>query len=670
MNQRWKKGVFLLAAAAVMCMSVQPLTVQAEISESESIETESETSLESADTIEETEYKEEETAETENMPQSEEITDDTEQQTEAAADSESKEETEIEETEASGEIKPEESNTADTEAAETETETEESEEIEEGTLWDDPEADRSYRSAMLDNSEISLFSSPVQRQIKAYGIDVSQWNGDIDWKKVKAAGVDFAIIRVALRGYANGRLAIDPYALQNLKGAQDAGIKIGAYFFSTALNEKEAEEEAQYTIDIIKNYNITYPVIYDCEGYEYSYYRTYGLSKKQRTNNAIAFLNYIKKAGYTPMMYGSKSYLENDNKWETSRIDPLFDVWVAQYPYADASKNQYKSYDAIKGEYTSYTGDYNMWQFSSQGKIAGISTNVDLNIEYYDIGDEGVKGEERCVDGKWYFYYEDGTMATGWVRHHGNQYYYDNNGVMQKGIVKIGNKTYGFNEWTGVLLSGEHYFTDGSHEDWYYFDPATGEMATGWVKHHGKQYYYNNKGAMQKRIVKIGNKTYGFDEWTGVLLSGEHYFTDGSSDKWYYFDPATGEMKKGWIKYNGHNYYFNEKGEMHHGEICLDGYWYYLDEWTGIMAVGWTTHHNEWYYYDQQGRMYHGEHYIDGHWYYFDQYTGITANKGFTYHHGHWYYYNDYGYMQYGKQKIDGKWYYFDPITGILQGER
>lgn len=259
--------------------------------------------------------------------------------------------------------------------------------VQEGEMnSDDPEAYKFYRDSARDDNGLSIYSEVDSKEVKAYGIDVSQWNGDIDWKKVKNAGVDFVIIRVAYRGYGTGKIVTDPKAIQNLKGAQDAGLQIGAYFFSTAINETEAIEEADYLINIIKDYNITYPIAYDCEGYESSDYRNHNLTVTQRSNNAIAFLSWVEALGYKGMMYGSKSYLQSDQHWEMDRIGAQFDTWVAQYFYYDDKKNEYPNFESILGRTTTYTGEYSFWQFSSQGSVYGISGGVDLNLEYYPEG--------------------------------------------------------------------------------------------------------------------------------------------------------------------------------------------------------------------------------------------------------------------------------------------
>lgn len=266
----------------------------------------------------------------------------------------------------------------------------ESESVEDEMLFDDPEQGKHVEQSALDGGNVMAFLEPEQRTVKAYGIDVSTWNGNINWKKVKNAGVEFAIIRIGYRGYQGGKLVLDDTAIKNLEGAQNAGIKIGAYFFSTAVNEQEAIEEAMFTVNVIKEYNITYPIVYDCEGYNDPDYRIYSLDKRIRTNNALAFLNYVESCGYEGMMYSSSNDFTEDNEWEISRIDPYYDVWVAQYwlGFQDGEDNyvEYPSFDSLGSRMTAYTGTYRMWQFSSAGIIEGIDGYVDLNIEYYASG--------------------------------------------------------------------------------------------------------------------------------------------------------------------------------------------------------------------------------------------------------------------------------------------
>lgn len=204
------------------------------------------------------------------------------------------------------------------------------------------------------------------------GIDVSHHQGKIDWQQVKDSGVEFAIIRVGYRSRDTGTIYEDRQAAYNMKNAINAGIKVGVYFFSQAISEYEAVEEASWVLDYIQKYQITYPVVYDCE--YIGQYRTgaAGVTKTQRTDYAIAFMETVRNSGYTPMMYASKNgYSKN---WETSRMANRYKIWVAQYPA--------KTVDPLVDK-TTYTGKYDMWQYSSKGSVPGISGNVDMDVSYF-----------------------------------------------------------------------------------------------------------------------------------------------------------------------------------------------------------------------------------------------------------------------------------------------
>lgn len=211
------------------------------------------------------------------------------------------------------------------------------------------------------------------------GIDVARYQGTIDWKKVAQSGIDFAIIRVGYRGKSDGVIKEDPNGRYNLQEASKAGIKIGAYFFSTAVSEEEGKEEAKWMANILAKYPITYPVVYDCEGFRETSSRQYGMSKKERTNAALAFLDTIERQGYEGMFYASKGELELDNHWETSRIEEKYKIWVAQYPA--------EPYPTT--EISSYAQKHHMWQYSTNGTIPGISMPVDMNVAYF--GYDGIE---------------------------------------------------------------------------------------------------------------------------------------------------------------------------------------------------------------------------------------------------------------------------------------
>lgn len=211
-----------------------------------------------------------------------------------------------------------------------------------------------------------------------FGVDVAKYQGTIDWEQVKAAGAEFAMIRVGYRTQKTGIIYEDPCAKYNMQQAQAAGIKLGVYFFSTAVNEQEAKEEAAWVTDFIAQYKITYPVVYNCEGFLSEDSRQFSLDKDTRTNNAAAFLDYVKAKGYMPMFYAAKNELENNAHWNTDALSSKYKIWVSHYP-----SNPYPQTAS-----TNYSGEYVMWQHTNQGQVPGIPKKVDLNIAYFGYTQE------------------------------------------------------------------------------------------------------------------------------------------------------------------------------------------------------------------------------------------------------------------------------------------
>ena len=191
------------------------------------------------------------------------------------------------------------------------------------------------------------------------GIDVSKWNGSIDWNAVKNSGITFVIIRCGYRGSAEGKLIEDPKFETNIKGASAAGLKVGVYFFSQAVSEVEAVEEASMVLDQISRYKISYPVFLDVEA---SGGRGDKIDKTTRTAVCRAFCQTIQNSGYTAGVYSNKVWLE-------SKIDAgslsAYKIWLAQYAASP-----------------SYKGRYDLWQYRSNGSVSGVSGQVDMNISY------------------------------------------------------------------------------------------------------------------------------------------------------------------------------------------------------------------------------------------------------------------------------------------------
>jgi GH25 family lysozyme M1 (1,4-beta-N-acetylmuramidase) len=191
------------------------------------------------------------------------------------------------------------------------------------------------------------------------GIDVSKWNGKIDWNAVKNSGVSYVIIRCGYRGSSQGALVEDPRFKENMKGAIAAGLKVGVYFFTQAIDVNEAVVEASMVLDLIKPYRISYPVFLDVEA---SGGRADSLSNEQRTEICKAFCETIKAGGYTPGIYANKTWFST--KMDANALSS-YKIWLAQYASAPT-----------------YTGRYDMWQYKSTGKVSGITGEVDLNISY------------------------------------------------------------------------------------------------------------------------------------------------------------------------------------------------------------------------------------------------------------------------------------------------
>lgn len=197
------------------------------------------------------------------------------------------------------------------------------------------------------------------------GIDVSHWQKEIDWQKVKESGVDFAIIRLGYRGYEKGAIGMDSYAIANLEGAAAAGLEVGVYFFSQALTPEEAEEEAYFVVEQLKPYEeiITMPVVYDWEHVSDADARTANMRDPDiLTDCSLAFLQTIEAAGYTPMVYFNRT-----QSWKYLNLEELkdYDFWLAAY--TQRMDFPYK----IK-----------MWQYTNEGRVPGIEGYCDVNIYF------------------------------------------------------------------------------------------------------------------------------------------------------------------------------------------------------------------------------------------------------------------------------------------------
>ncbi len=203
------------------------------------------------------------------------------------------------------------------------------------------------------------------------GIDVSTWQGKINWSKVKASGITFAMIRTGFRGTVSGTITKDKWFESNIKGAIANNVNVGVYFFSMAKNESEALEEAKWVVEQIKDYDISYPVAIDIEIFDQD--RLTGVSYSQMTENALVFCKYIRSKGYTPMIYSYMNALTK--KFDTAKFANER-IWLAQY-----------------NDTVTYKGKYHMWQYTSSGSVPGISGRVDMNVAYFSVTNDVSKRE-------------------------------------------------------------------------------------------------------------------------------------------------------------------------------------------------------------------------------------------------------------------------------------
>lgn len=274
-------------------------------------------------------------------------------------------------------------------SVETDTEVKETQETQEKKAEKEPEEKKTYRfvDVLGESYEAELleelapctydYDRLVQKDGYTYytsedgsaasqiGIDVSEFQGNVDWKAVKDSGIEFVIIRLGYRGYGDaGNLVLDPCFEQNIQGASEVGLDVGVYFFSQAVNKEEASEEAAFVMEHIKDYQINGPVVFDTEEIKFDTARTDNLTGEEFTDVCIVFCDIIKEAGYRPMIYANMKWMAF--KLDLTRLEK-YEKWYADYEPAPQ---------------TPY--DFTIWQYSETGTVPGIEGNVDLNVWFQD----------------------------------------------------------------------------------------------------------------------------------------------------------------------------------------------------------------------------------------------------------------------------------------------
>ena len=202
------------------------------------------------------------------------------------------------------------------------------------------------------------------RNGRKFYVEDSVHQDNIDWAKVKESGIDFAMVRLGYRGYGTGEAQLDENYAENIQGARDAGLDAGVYFFSQAITAEEAVEEANLVIESLDGLDVNYPVVYDWEIIYDDTARTDNISVDVLTDCCVAFCETIKNAGYTPMIYQNKR--TSIFKLDLNRLND-YDFWLAEY-----------------NTEPTYYYDFDMWQYTSTGRVPGIEGDVDLNISFKD----------------------------------------------------------------------------------------------------------------------------------------------------------------------------------------------------------------------------------------------------------------------------------------------
>ena len=529
--------------------------------------------------------------------------------------------------------------------------------------------------------------------VTAQGIDVSEHQGRIDWDAVKASGIDFAILRVGFGAPSFGG-RVDYQFNRNISECERLGIPYGVYVYSYAFDNQQAADEASMVIDCLSGHNPRLPVYYDLED------KTIIADGRQSgiASRAQTFCNKISSAGYKPGIYANLNWFNN------ILTDPVFksgswDHWIAQY-----------------NSQCHYTASYSFWQYTSRGKVSGISGNVDMNYAYVDVS----LYYWQLKESTWYYATSDGKAYTGWLRQGGAWYWLDPDagGVMATGLYECNGSMYWFN--------------------------ASGAMATGWVLDGGTWYYATGSGALARGPVSVGGVPYCFDARTGAMLTGYqtdaqgvrryfgscgplngwglvdgswYWFADGiastgwlyTGGSWYWLDPdAGGAMATGLHSCNGSAYWFNSSGAMATGWVLDGGTWYYATG-SGALASGWLNLNGAWYWLDPSTHaMATGVQTIgsceyifnstgkmmancwsngDGSWMYHSSSSGAidlkgimtdsgiqlidddgNARTGWIESQGARYYCSASGVILTGWQQIAGSWYYFNPDGRMATG--
>lgn len=369
------------------------------------------------------------------------------------------------------------------------------------------------------------------------GIDVSEWQGNIDWTKVKKSDIDFAFVRISY-----GLNHYDYIYESNMIKAEQAGVPVGTYVYSTALSAETALKEAQYAIEKMQGYKVSYPVVFDLE-----YAKASNLSPKKVSQMALAFCNEVRKAGYYPMVYCNTNWYDNYIDW--SLLSGI-DVWIARYgdtiQAPDKDRYNYTIWQCTDGNTESGLN-------STSGLVAGIpaGNDVDVNFGYVDYTKKVTPRKEQASD-----------------------YVPSKKPVVSNGQDKIE---------SGLYEEDEKY---------YFIDEDGDRVSDKWETINGKTYYFGTDGYALKGMKKVDGKYYWFNKKYCYMYKNRRV-TRANGDI-YYFGSDGVRYGSGMTQVNEngkvHTYYFQKNGKAYKGWLTLEGKKYYF--YKGSSAVSGTRAEN------------------------------------------------------------------------------
>ncbi|EXG83610.1 glucan-binding domain-containing protein [Clostridium sp. ASBs410] len=492
------------------------------------------------------------------------------------------------------------------------------------------------------NGYYQLANGTVIEQVIARGIDVSRWQGNVNWAAVAEDDVSFVMLGTRSKGI------VDPYFHTNVQGASAAGLKVGAYIYSLATTPDMAREEADFVLSLVKDYPISFPIAFDAEDSA-----TLGTLPPAQVSEIInAFCQRIADAGYYPIVYANDYWLSN--KIDLSNMP--YDVWVARYEAKHVYANPI------------------MWQVTSTGSINGINGNVDIDFLYKDLTPKLPGNMWRTIGGKTYYYQNYSIQKNTWVNDGSGWFFMNEEGLTATGWFDKDGLRYYLDETSGRMNTGWKQLTD----KWYFFNQS-GSMNTGWLTDNGSRYYLGSDGTMATGWQELNGQYYYLDPSSGKMATG----WKNLNNKWYFLQES-GAMSTGWLDNNGARYYLNNDGSMATGWHSDGSSKYYLAG-NGAVSTGWQLIDNSWYFFNQSGAMTTGWINPAGSWYYIGNdgkmQSGWLEERGAKYYlsassgkmtvgwrqvDGYWYYFGGSGAMATGMTQVGGQQYYLNPADGKM----